>query len=177
MASKEYARVYAKEVYHWRKEHGICTRCGKEEAEKGKTVCLECKMVQREKMLAVYHNKPEEFKAMQAEKKRLIRAEKKANGICWQCSKPVYKDHVYCYEHYISQRKADRKYKQKKYKYHPSGTCYICGKESENGFKLCPEHHKEWAERTAATNKARDRSAHPWNDANKIIFYRGVKND
>ena len=42
MATKEHARVYAKEVYYWRKEHGICTRCGKEEAEKGTPIMGIC---------------------------------------------------------------------------------------------------------------------------------------
>lgn len=167
MATKEYAKAYAKEVYYWRKEHGICVNCGKEKAEPNRTRCLECKMVQREKMLAAYHNKPEEVKVLEAEKKRLKRAEKKAQGICRQCSRPIYKNHAYCYEHYISQRNADRKYKQKKLKYHPSGTCYICGKESEKGFKLCPEHHKEWAERVTETNRKKDRSQHPWTSNNR----------
>jgi hypothetical protein len=170
MATKEYAKAYAKEVYKWRKEHGFCVRCGKEKAEEGKTMCLLCKMEQREKARERYRAKAATTRSLDAERQRLRRAEKNANGICLQCSKPIYNEHAYCYEHYITQKKADKKFKEKKYKYHPSGTCYICGRESEKGFKLCPEHHKEWAERTAATNKTRDRSAHPWNDANKLTF-------
>ena len=37
-----YSRTYARDTYHWRKEHGICTRCGKEGAEPHKTLCAEC---------------------------------------------------------------------------------------------------------------------------------------
>ena len=40
--SQESKREYARETYHWRKAHGVCVKCGKEDAELGKTLCVEC---------------------------------------------------------------------------------------------------------------------------------------
>ena len=161
MKDPEEARRYAKEVREWRKAHGFCTRCGKEKAEKGKSLCLICKMDEREKRREKYANMPEEKKKEHLEEKRekaeLIRKEKKANGICLQCSRPVYKNHSYCYEHYISQKKADKRHRKKIYPYHPTGVCRICGKEPAPGHKLCPEHYEQYAARMRECNKSKGR--------------------
>ena len=42
-----------KERREWLKEHGICTRCGKEKAIEGQTLCESCKAIRWER----YHNK------------------------------------------------------------------------------------------------------------------------
>jgi hypothetical protein len=38
---KAYMKVYGKELYNYRKAHGICVRCGKEDATQGLR-CAEC---------------------------------------------------------------------------------------------------------------------------------------
>ena len=33
MGTREYRREYNREIYYWRKEHQICVKCGRENAE------------------------------------------------------------------------------------------------------------------------------------------------
>lgn len=173
MSTKEYSR----EVYYWRKAHKICVRCGHEDALEDGALCLVCKMENREKASERYHNLlPDEKRKLldeRKEEKKRIRAEKKAQGLCYQCSRPVYKNHAYCYEHYISQKKAHTQNNNAKCKHHPSGTCYICGKEPAPGHKLCPEHYEERAERARKMNAQKNRSSHKWIEDNKVVFKGG----
>lgn len=159
MTSAESRRKYAKEVREWRKAHGICTCCGKVDAEPGKTLCLACRMDRREYFREYYRKKAEtmteEEKTARSEKKRLQYSEKKELGICPRCTRPTYKNHAYCYEHYLSQKRAHARAYRKKYPYHPSGTCRICGGEPAPGHKMCPVHYKEYSERMIKYNKER----------------------
>lgn len=178
MKSREAQRAYAKEVREWRKAHKMCVRCGKEKALEGRVMCLVCMMDARERHREEYRQMSDEEKLKRAEKKKLIREEKKARRECLQCSRAVYKNHAYCYEHYISQKKAHTRHRRKKYPYHPSGTCRICGKEPVPGHKLCPEHYEQYAERMRELNAQKDRSSHRWHDENKITFIeKGEKHE
>lgn len=149
----------AREIRAWRKAHGMCVRCGKEKAVSGHTTCLICMMDQREKSRerSRRHRESmtEEERRVRNEKRRLRSAERKKLGLCRQCMKPVYKNHAYCYTHYISQKNAHRRERKKKYAYHPSGTCRICGCEPEPGHKMCPVHYKEYSDRMIKYNKDR----------------------
>lgn len=40
----EQSRIYNRETRAWRKEHGICMRCGKEYAEPGGVNCTACRL-------------------------------------------------------------------------------------------------------------------------------------
>ena len=144
----------AKEIREWRKSHGICVRCWKDDAVSGKTLCLVCLMDRRE-YAREHYSRSEEERRILNEKKRLRTAEKKSRGECLQCSRPVYKNHAYCHEHYISQKRAHDRNRRKKYPYHPTGTCWICGAEPEPGFKMCPVHRKEYADRINLLNDQR----------------------
>lgn len=152
-SSKEYAR----EVYWWRKQHHICVRCGKQDAYKDYTCCLQCRMDLRES--AREHIEKEISAAQRAARnvrKRKIAAEKRANGICLQCSKPVFKDHAYCYEHYLSQRRAHQKYDANLRKnYREQGLCPRCGKPLLEGHKLCEEHYIMYRDRMLKINEER----------------------
>lgn len=148
----------AKDTREWRKAHGFCIRCGHEKAEPGKIHCLVCKMDVRERAREYYRNLPDDIKKERAERKKQIKAQKKAAGICIICSKPAYKNHVHCYEHYIRHNNKAKRYERKRYPYHPSGVCRICGKYPESGHKLCSEHYRQYADRMIKLNKERSRA-------------------
>lgn len=157
--TKEEKKQYAKEVREWRKAHGICIRCGKFDAEPGKTMCLICMMDCRDYAREQYRKKTEtmteEERQARNEANRRRYSEKRESGICQQCSNPVFRNHAYCYKHYISQSHAHGRERKKKYPYHPIGTCRICGAEPEPGFKMCPTHRKEYSDRMIKYNKER----------------------
>lgn len=145
-------KEYAREVREWRKEHRICVRCGKQDVFKNRIHCLQCLMDLRECSRNRYKGSSEEKRL----KAKEIRDLKKANGICLQCSKLRYKEHAYCYEHYISQKKAHKKIAQKKYNYYGElGLCRICGKPRYEGHKLCKEHYEVQVERMRKINRER----------------------
>ena len=110
MSNLEVYRERAKELREWRKSLGICTRCGKAAAELGKTMCLACLMDSREYSRKHYRKKAESMtddeKRVRNEKMMQRYHQRKELGLCPQCSRPQYKNHVYCYEHYISQKHA-----------------------------------------------------------------------
>ena len=80
-------REYARETYHWRKEHGICTVCGREDAEPHKTKCAECaakEAVRRKKYWAGLDKETRE-KAIQQIAAR--QQSLKAQGLCIYCAR------------------------------------------------------------------------------------------
>ena len=151
MSSLEWQKAYNKEVRAWCIERGLCTICHREKADKGYKTCLVCRMDRREK--AAGRTLTDEQKRSKAERRRCTAAEHKAKGLCLQCSKPVFRDHAYCHEHYISQRKADARHRRKKYPYHPSGTCRFCGKEPLPGKKTCETHYPILRDRMLKINE------------------------
>ena len=153
MSSMEWKKAYNKEVRAWCIERGLCTICHREKADPGYKTCLVCRMDKREK--ASVRTLTEEQKRAKAEKRRRTAAEHKAKGLCLQCSRPVFQDHAYCYEHYISQRKAHAGERRKKYPYHPSGTCRICGGEPVPGKKTCEIHYPILRDRMLKINEGR----------------------
>lgn len=145
-------KEYAKEVREWRKEHGMCVRCGKEKAYKNRVSCLQCLMDQREYARERYEG-PSEDKRLKAKE---LRDYKKAHGICRQCSKKVYRNHAYCYEHYLSQKRAHEKHARERYNYYGEvGLCRICGKPRYENHRLCKEHYEAQAERMRNFNRER----------------------
>lgn len=57
---KEYKRKHGMETYRLRKEHGTCTRCGKEDALPNRICCLKCSIDQTERAKRYYHRKKAE---------------------------------------------------------------------------------------------------------------------
>ena len=172
---RERRRQYAKEVRDWCREHGICTRCNKERAESGEALCLVCRMKLREDSQERYRkyaaSMTEEERQARNAKKRQIAAKKRAQGICHQCNRPVYQNHAYCYEHYISQRNAHRKHDKKLLKgYAEQGLCRICGGECVPGKKFCPEHYQQKVEAIKRAGEHRDLKKHTWAQDNNAAF-------
>lgn len=89
----------------WCKERGICTRCKKQEAFNGHSLCADCMYYYAE----YYHKRMSdtEFRKRVNETSRRYRqkknAEKKAKGLCRACGKPVCeRSKVYCDRHRIA---------------------------------------------------------------------------
>ena len=75
------ASIYNKETYKWRKDHGICVDCGRNDAIGGKVRCVRC----REKARRMYlQNKEAYLKRAKARIQRHL-----DEGICISCGKKV----------------------------------------------------------------------------------------
>ena len=132
--SKQYQKQYRKERYFRLKELGICTRCGKEQARPGKTVCLSCSF-RYHKLLT-----PEQT-AQVNEQRKQTRQNRLENGLCPDCGKPLYPRHQRCYEHMMKKRQYYHlKEKDKRSrKYRETGVCIRCGGERVEGKTVCGE--------------------------------------
>lgn len=119
-----------KEEYQYFKSKGICTHCRQEKAEQGKTLCLVCKMQNRE-------YKSERKYDKEKEKSKYIY--RKENGLCVNCGARPQQHKLICNRCYstILRRKAKNTAipRSERVSY---GLCYICGKnELVNGKKVC----------------------------------------
>lgn len=170
----EKKRKYNNELYASLKKRGMCTKCHKVKAEKGHSLCLVCRMDMRGREIHL----TEEEKRAKAAYMRELALRKKAAGICVNCDKPVYKDHVRCYEHYIYQRRknTERRKKQKR-GYMELGLCRICGAECVPDKKYCLEHYQKKVEAMRYANACRVLNEnHPWRK-DKLFTETGKKND
>jgi hypothetical protein len=121
-----------KEEYQFFKSMGICTHCRKTKAEQGKTLCLACKMRNRE-----YRAKQDKEKRREYDRKRIENA--RANGLCLACRTNPQQHKLICNRCYstILRRKSKNTAvpRSERVSY---GLCYICGKdELVKGKKVC----------------------------------------
>ena len=88
---REKRRLYNREIYNWRKENGICVRCGKEKAYKGSVNCLECRMEHREssKQSHYKHRDDEGYLQHRAETSKKTFYKRKQQHICIRCGKQM----------------------------------------------------------------------------------------
>ncbi len=126
---------YATDTYYFFKHRGICTRCQKEMALDGYTMCADC--LANEAVRASKHAPPSE----QAKQRRKGKYQyRKQNGLCVDCGKPRHKDSAsYCYEHMLYHKRKSREYNASKDKIYAG--CPRCGKPSKPGYKLCEYHY------------------------------------
>lgn len=74
---------YQRSLYAWRKENGICVRCGKTRAVEGGTKCHGCLDADRARKRAAYAVNPK--RAVVANIK--LSEKRKAAGLCPKCGK------------------------------------------------------------------------------------------
>ena len=171
-------REYARETYHWRKEHGICTVCGREDEEPHKTKCAECaakEAVRRKKYWAGLDKGTRE-KAIQqiAARQRSL----KTQGRCICCGRRAAKGHVRCTECLLKKRRADRKrYDAKRVKTcFADGLCCCCNEPALTGKKLCAKHYdiaRHSMEKVNRLNRERRATAnHVWRGDNRVVFQK-----
>lgn len=118
-----YKQRWAKETYEWRKAHGICVKCGAQDARPGRVLCLNCSFRPHSPMT-------EEQRQRQAEKQKSREAERKRAGLCPRCGKPAYPGYQLCYECMLKAGRYRRDYLQRTGKrYRDAGRCIRCGAE------------------------------------------------
>ncbi len=161
---KEYKKSWSKETYEWRKAHGICVKCGKNDARKGKVTCLMCSFKSHNPMT-------EEQRKRHNEADYIKRHTRIAEGKCPDCGKPAYPGHQRCYECMLRHRRQGREYQKRHEKgYAAAGMCIRCGKEPLPGRTVCAEC-LEKMRATAARNFGPNwaRNAYPKPDGIRIL--------
>ena len=172
MGTREYHREYNRETYYWRKEHQICVKCGREDAEPHKTFCAKCAEKNRHAGKRYWADLPEEArkKAIQrtSERKRSL----KAQGLCMRCGRKAAKGKVYCIECLLKARRRNREqYDAKRVKTNfKEGLCCRCNEPIVPGKKLCAKHLKIAQRCIEIARRARSLGKHLWRKDNNWIF-------
>lgn len=125
-------------TYQRRKEKGLCIKCGKNEPFRGKTLCLQCLMDERERLEDFHEKHREQLRRSARERTRKLRSQ----GICVTCGKrPAVKGRARCARCQIRQRRVQRRRYEKngsdpRWLRTEEGRCWICGAPATHG-KVC----------------------------------------
>lgn len=83
----------------WYLSHGICPACGQRDLQRGYKLCLECRMIYKERNANRKPRTPEQL-AADRERQHKLRAERIAKGLCPRCGKHKpesgYANCIYC---------------------------------------------------------------------------------
>lgn len=175
-----YSRAYARDTYHWRKEHGICTRCGKEDAEPHKALCAECAEKQSAQNKRYWgsldEKKRQKFMQRTRERNRARREQRKSMGLCVICGKKAAKGKAHCIECLLKiRRRHHEQYEAERVKTDfGEGLCCRCNEPVVPGKKLCAKHYDIALRATKKANrlnqKKKTNAKHVWQGNNKICF-------
>jgi predicted nucleic acid-binding Zn ribbon protein len=132
-----------KELYHYRREHGLCTLCGRK-VDEDRAMCRECR------------EEKNGYRRRYAKKKRFERREQ---GLCTVCGKPLEEENVRVCKECRTERSKQRAknseslnaYRRNKTKeYKERGLCVYCGTRKAREGKVACE---ECAEKMNAKNR------------------------
>ena len=166
-----------KERYQWYKSHGICVRCGKEKADKGRTRCLQCRFIDIDNARKWQAANKERITEYNKKAQRERRESLKAQGLCQICAKPS-DGRVICRRCAIP-----RNIKQNE-KRHANGVmprdmmgdgeyCFFCGQPVKHkGDKSCSACHKRNADIANSNRLKIDYMEHKWRKAEMLSFER-----
>ena len=135
----------AEEYYFYKKNH-VCVRCNREDAAKGKTMCLYClsKDAEKARRYRATHTSTEAKKRKQElDKKRYY--QRKAEGMCVQCGeRPARNGCARCERCIAYINRHTTQSRRKKgikpfYMRTEYDVCYMCGKPPIEGKRLCPD--------------------------------------
>lgn len=123
-----------KQEYYFYKNLGICVQCNKEKAKEGQSRCQKCldsaAEYRRKKRSEMTDEQKEIEKQKKREHMRKLREEKKKNGICIWCKKPVSKySDKFCIDCRVASTRRNRAKGITRSERVSFGICYICGKE------------------------------------------------
>lgn len=182
---RAYSRTYKRETYHWRKAHGICTRCGKEDAEPHRTLCAECaeKRNARNKRYrgSLDAEKRQEFMRRAREQSRAQWERRKSMGLCGICGKKAAKGKAHCIECLLKiRRRNHRRRETERVKTDfGEGLCCRCNEPVVSGKKLCKKHYDIALRATKKANRLnqekKTNAKHVWQGNNKICFWQKKK--
>lgn len=90
----------------YKREHGICVKCGCNRVVPNRKYCEKC-LEYRHNRYEKDKQNPEYVNIIRLRNKK--RAEySKVNGLCTECSKPVFENHTLCYECLVKHRRLAR---------------------------------------------------------------------
>ena len=172
-----YKRKYNAERRQFLKEHGLCVWCGKEKAQKGKVLCIQCAIKGSERFERKYYSLTVEERNVRNQKGHELtakkRQERKEQGLCPRCGHKAINGSVLCLDCRIKARKNSLKYRRGHgaipFQMRGNGYCYHCCKPIEDGGKLCSECYERDVEK-AAGMRAKGSKTQSWQDDNKIVF-------
>lgn len=130
----DYAKTKAKRA--WRREHGICYKCGRAPAKNGgmcETCSEKCRLYQRQLRA--------EYREIINAKVAARRNERKAAGLCARCGKrPTRPGYVMCQQcaEHIAKYSNQRYYKNRVLK--PVDQCRWCERPCVPGYRFCEIH-------------------------------------
>ena len=170
------------EIKEYRKSKHICTQCGKVEADPGKTICLMCKMDNRERCQKA--NKKRNADPAYREKHSALmkaRSERcREDHLCIDCGKALapFETKTRCCECLIKNNRAselrNRKAGRLPFFLRGNGTyCYTCTKQVEiPGSKLCTSCKNKLLE---ADKKGRKNASKEWLETLNRAFWEEKK--
>ena len=176
MTRLEYVRTYRRETYRWRKEHHICVKCGKEDAEPHKVLCAECAAKCRANNKRYWGALDDESRQKFAQQKRVLREQLKSMGLCPRCGRKAARGKVHCVECLLKARRVSKKqHEVRRVKTNfTENTCRYCNEPVVPGKKLCAKH-LEIAQHCIQIARSRTPTAnHPWRLDNKIAFAKKI---
>jgi len=167
--------AYWKEVRAWRREHHICTTCGKRDAAIGFVQCPECQQRRADYNDQWTKNNPDKIAAEGRKRK----AERKQKGLCPKCGKPIDGKHALCENCHKKKRARDKRRYARTYvkRVHIDGFCVCCGEKAVPGKKLCKQHYDSACANliTARTKLKESDIRHPWKIDNDIAFLKKAR--
>ena len=170
-----------KETYHWLKDHHICTRCGKEDAEPHQTMCAECLEKSRACKKKAYAALDEDARRMKCQRSAERYERLKAQRICPKCGRKSVKGFVLCLECRLKGRRRDRERRvERRVKTDFSeGICSKCNEPVVPGKKVCAKHYDAMVRRIEAVNRRnqerKTRAHHIWVRDNDLAFQKKEK--
>ena len=131
-------------LYEFYKSHGVCVRCGQENAVSGKTKCVVCLEKDAESQRKCRAKKSEEELRRLLEKDKAYKRERyqkfKAAGLCVTCSKPRSPgSKIYCIDCAIKnqRRNSKRRCSIERYGKSAYGKCYVCNEPVGKNGTMC----------------------------------------
>ena len=162
-----------RERYYWYKEHGICVRCGQEDAAPGKVKCEECAAKEATRRLAAYYRQGKAQQAADLQRHKVRYARRKALGLCTDCGKTVSTGKRLCLDCSLRRRRYDKRYfdAHRRVKTDFSdGLCRLCNEPVVPGKKLCARHYAIAAANARKAHAQRPKGNHGWRRGNRLIF-------
>jgi len=148
-------RGYDPEEYAWLKARHICTKCKRERAFEGMTMCPECLekgTVNAARWRAAH---PDEAR----ERVRRSYAKTRSEGRCVTCGRPN-PDSAICRCPDCARDSRIRQKTRRVRQIKPDGVCRYCDQPVHPGKKLCEQHWIEARERLLAVRPGNEE--HPW---------------
>lgn len=162
----------------WLKENGFCTHCKKEYAEPGKTLCLQCKIENRERRSRYVREHPDRYRETELkhrEKKKEQRKLWAESGLCISCGKrQAEKGKKRCAGCLAKDRKYHKKAYDKTHEPKAWWECRFCHKRATASPEMCEEHY---AKAVAAARKAASMVDRTKERARVAALWEGMKYD